>query len=404
MKHLLSILLSFVIHTAWSQHVVQGTVTEAESMEIVAGATVYMNNSTVRTSTDKDGKYRLSLPSSGNYELVISAIGHELAVLEISVSGEIIKNVKLHRKNVEIEEITISAYLKDGWKQWGAYFTETFIGTSAFSKQTKILNPEVLQFRYNASEKILQVSANKPLKISNRALGYEIAYDLQHYSMNFNSRYLLFEGFASFQDQKRISSKIRRNRKQAYQSSFMRFIRSTYSNSWQEDGYEVRELVRIVQQERIRVDSLMKTINARVYRDLQGDWNAYFASQNEFNTDSIQNFRKILEQPKAYDIVKGIVNESQIMTKNHASGMKEVQYDHYLHIQHPEVKREDAYFSWKGKTDGSSILRIMPKSSVWIDARGNFSPAANWLQEGYWAWYSKLCTMLPLDYVSDNPN
>lgn len=398
MKAILFLLIFLATHTGLAQQIVSGTVVDAENREVIAGATVYINNSTIRTSSNKEGYYKLRLPGEGTYELVVSAIGYELAVQEIKTSGMVKQDMILQRKTTEIEEIAISPFLKDGWKDWGAYFTETFIGTSAFSKQTNILNPEVLRFRYDKVNKVLTVLADQPLKISNRALGYDIDYDLHAYSMNFDTKYLYFEGFASFQERKRVSRKTRKNREEAYRSSLMRFIRSTYTDSWDKDGYEVRELMRVYNEERAYADSVLKVINRRVFNDFYGSWTSYYASHNKYNADSVSNFRRILSQPAVYSILGRQLTSTQIVSSNQAPGQRELSYENYLYIQHPGIMYEDAYFMWNSKADESSQLTLLPGSSVWIDALGNFSPPISWILEGYWAWYNKLGTMLPLDY------
>ncbi len=402
MKSILAFLLGCIAHTCLAQHRIHGTVTENEKQTPVAGAYVYINNSTIRTSTNSEGKYVLRLPAAGKYAIVIAAMGHELASFETEADGEVRKDVVLNPKTVEIAEVTVSAYQKDGWKQWGTYFTESFIGTSAFAKQTKILNHEVLRFRYSATDKVLQVFAMAPLKISNRALGYEITYALNAYQMDFNTRHLYYDGYAYFKESKRISSNVRRNREDAFASSLMRFTRSTYSKSWEKDGYTVRELVRVVDNERMRIDSLMKKINQRVFKDLQGNWTAFYRAQDEFNADSIQYFRAMLRKPKEYSLLKSKLNESQIMTAESTAATKAIQYENYLHVKFSGATYEKSYFDWNSEADGASLIKLSPHATVYIDALGNFSPAINWTHEGYWAWYNKICTMLPLDYQSDS--
>ena len=218
MKYIIALFFVLIVHLGLAQDLIRGKVSDGEGNDAVAGATVYINNSTIRTSASRDGQFTLRLPNAGNYELVVSAIGYELSVIEIKVSGEVQQDVVLQKKVTEIEEVVISPFLKDGWKEWGAYFTETFIGTMDFAKQTKILNPEVLRFRYSTTSKVLTVSAGEPIKIANRALGYDIDYDLHTYRMDFNTRYLYYEGFASFQERKRVSRKMRQNREGAYMS------------------------------------------------------------------------------------------------------------------------------------------------------------------------------------------
>jgi hypothetical protein len=62
---------------AQNEFIIKGTVTDAISIESLPFANVFVANATFGTSTDSVGNYKLTLPSSGSYDLIISFIGYE---------------------------------------------------------------------------------------------------------------------------------------------------------------------------------------------------------------------------------------------------------------------------------------------------------------------------------------
>src|SRR5688572_3629843 len=86
MKKILLLMCAIVV--AWGSYAqnvtVSGTVTSAEDGSALPGVNVLLKGTTNGTSTDADGKYSFSLPSSGGV-VVLTFIG--LKAQEIDISG-----------------------------------------------------------------------------------------------------------------------------------------------------------------------------------------------------------------------------------------------------------------------------------------------------------------------------
>lgn len=404
MKIIISFLLCITFSFSFGQSVIKGIVLDRESKQPIHGATVYINNSSAATSTAKDGRFQLHQKVIQNQELIISNIGYEPAFITITNSNYDKIKIYLERKTTTLEEVNVVPFEKDGWAKWGKYFTESFIGTSKFAQKTKILNPDMLRFRYNKSSKILTVVAKEPIQIDNKELGYFIAYDLISFRSNFSENTIQFEGFSYFKDYKRIDRSKRKRRREAYQLSMMRFIRSLYEHKWQEDGYVVRELTKKENLERKDAQGKLKTIVALVNNKYEGNWNSFYILQSEIVKDSVTKYQNIMRQPAFYDVLGKRLTESDLEKGSLGNQSKEVHHQNYIHIINNNQKIDLDYFNFNDAYDESSRLKIADDSSIIINDQGNYSPATQWSMEGFFAWYSKVGNMLPLDYIAQENN
>ncbi len=79
-------------------------------------------------------------------------------------------------KMEELQTVVVEPYEKDGWETWGKFFIENFIGTSQNARSCTIKNYKTLRFRHSKKRNQLTVTADDPLIIENKALGYSIQY------------------------------------------------------------------------------------------------------------------------------------------------------------------------------------------------------------------------------------
>ena len=73
-----------------------------------------------------------------------------------------------------LKEVVVESYDPKGWSKWGDQFRLNFTGAPILSNQCKLLNPEVVKFKFNAKTNKLRVFANERLIFENRNLGYKI--------------------------------------------------------------------------------------------------------------------------------------------------------------------------------------------------------------------------------------
>src|SRR5690606_24967238 len=334
--------LGIVIYSSsFAQKGLEGKVIDARGVP-VAGASVYINNSTVSSSSDKDGRFRLVTNLQGNIELVISSIGFQTQTVNLVLPTDQSLQIVLQPKSIEIEEVVVQAYDKDGWQQWGRYFTETFIGLGENAEKTKILNPDVLRFRYNKAAKKLRVWAVETLQIENKALGYHIKYDLGHYESDFAERTIQYSGYANYTV---LSDKrsIRRNREKTYNSSFMKFVRSIYNAHWAQDGYTVIALKKLRNEDKFEADSILKVVNRIVQESYDMNWKLFYASQRDYSQQDIEKYQALSRQ-SAYINVAGLVLKESDIVVGEEGVIKKVQYADYLYIPHNNLEMENGYF------------------------------------------------------------
>ena len=154
MKKSISFIISlFFITQLFSQatYTVAGKVIDKDTRLPLQGASVFAQNTTFGVATTADGNFTLKLPNGG-YELVVTYTGYETESIRISnatADNNLLIELKPQEKSLQEVSVVFTTEVKDGWEKYGQFFTENFIGTSEFSKQTHIKNPEVLKFYFS---------------------------------------------------------------------------------------------------------------------------------------------------------------------------------------------------------------------------------------------------------------
>jgi hypothetical protein len=213
-----------------AQRTIKGRVADEVTGLPVANANVFINKTSKGTTTSNEGFFKLSDIPGGKYELVISCIGFQTQVItfnEDSLPMEL--KIDLHIKVKELENVTVETFEEGGWKRWGPAFTENFIGTTDNASRCKIVNKEVIRFRYYKESDRLSASADAPLLIENNALGYNIIFQLEEFEVNFKRQSLLFAGYELVEDMSKkneVPERWKRKRLEAYKGSLMHFMRS----------------------------------------------------------------------------------------------------------------------------------------------------------------------------------
>lgn len=205
---LFSLCLVYCLDAQTDVKAITGTVTDNETGARIADISVYINNSTFGTRTDNNGVFKLSGIPFKVAEVSFSAVNYETIVLNIDIEKQTEPlRVKMRKKVAILDEVIVSSIDKDGWAKYGDVFLKDFIGYSAFAKQCQLVNHKVLKFSYNKKDNTLRAFATNPLKIKNKALGYELTYWLEDYEHQFSQKLLLFKGYTQFKEMKGGKSK-----------------------------------------------------------------------------------------------------------------------------------------------------------------------------------------------------
>ncbi|RDC56932.1 carboxypeptidase-like regulatory domain-containing protein [Pedobacter chinensis] len=258
----------------FAQSMLMGKVLNEQNMQPVQNASVYFNNTQVGTITNEKGQFKLY--SKRLYsDLIVSAVGYEKAIININGNNSTY-TVLLKEKSNELIEVTIGTG-KNDWKKWGDLFFRLLLGKDHNAAYCKILNPEDVKFYYDESNHYLEISSNKPILIKHLGLDCTLHVDIDKFTYDFLKDELDYHSgiYYSNIDAKPIK-KINTFLKNSYLGSKMHFFRSLYSNTLEEENFQLYRY------------SSIKNIN----------------KENAFRAVQLYKAKKIAAGAKGHDLLK----------------------------------------------------------------------------------------------------
>jgi hypothetical protein len=335
-----------------AQFSVSGKIVDSASKEPLTGASVYCQNTTIGTTTNKQGEFSLSL-KPGGYELIISFTGYQTKEIRIVHTDASIPDVEMIKEEKSLGEVVIksSNEVKDGWEKYGSFFVENFIGTTPNAANCKLLNPDVLKFYFLKRSNKLRVLATDPLQIENRALGYNMRYQLDSFIYYYNTDISLYRGYCLF-SQMEGNDSLKRvwsiNRNRTYDGSKLQFMRSYYDSTLVQDGFMISML----------------------------------------DENDAAKFDKITDM---YDTLyySGLDSTGEI----------EISYPRKISVTYTKRKPDQEYLKkFKlPKNISAQISYIEFRDGIAIKENGYFYDQRDWINQGYWGW-KNLADQLPYDF------
>lgn len=397
MKLLFTFSLLLLSLFSYSQKLLKGVVVDAEKNKPIANASVFLNNTSIGTKADEQGNFSLNIPN-GKFDLIVSSVGYETynQMINSAELNEFI-TIKLKVKADVMQTVIIEPYEKDGWAKWGKFFLDNFIGTSAIAANCKIKNTDVIHFRNSKKTNELSAFADEPLIIENEALGYTIRYQLETFNYSFTTRYLIFTGYPFFEEMKGSKGKQKRwenKRKEVYYGSMMHFMRSVYRNTIMQEGFEVRSVVKVPNEEKKRVKEAYKT-NMQTVKNANGT-----LTVGHINTDTAAYYDHILRQEDYNDVIGKNLLPGDSIAYAVDSTTAGLEFSNYLLVIYKKKLAPVEYRQQfpKSSTAMQSQIVLINGTPIEIEANGNYYNPADLMSTGYWAWSEKIATMLPFDY------
>lgn len=247
MRYVIPIFVAFLCLPALVQAQVRltGRVLDDATGQPLAGASVYINHTTIGTTTQADGSYSIGGLEAGTYELVVSYVGYERILYDINVQSKDLRYVfRMEAKVAQMRDILVlGPQLR---KQWLDIFRTQFLGTSAAAEATTILNEEDIFFSNSGDENVISAFTDVPLVIENKALGYRVFFELLAFEYNRRTDKCTFFGYNHYEELDGPDSKPNRfsvSRAEAYKGSTMHFFRSLKSNRLREEGFTIRRVL-----------------------------------------------------------------------------------------------------------------------------------------------------------------
>ena len=387
----------FTVGAAIAQPVnyIVGKVINEKTGEGIPNASIFSTNTSKGTVSNNKGEFELMNVPEGTYDLVVSCIGYETFAYTYKRSQLPLRlQVNMTNKTEELQTVVIEPYEKDGWKKWGPFFLENFIGTSANARKCTINNYKTLRFRHAKKKNQLTVTAGEPLIIENLALGYKIQYQLEGFTYNFTDNILQYAGYTLFDELNKAGPKKRQanNREKAYQGSITHFMSSLYNNRLIEEGFELKRLYKKPNLEKARVK--------KIYALIKGT-NAI----NRINPDSSTYYEGVLRQPDEIETYGKALLTADSLVVARDSANKQLFFNNYLDVFYKKEKEDIEYLQSLHEKRPPwyqhSVVFLNNGRAILMDAKGNYAMPLDFMSYGYWSWSEKIATLLPLDYKKD---
>ena len=225
----------------------QGSVVDRNTGKPIHFVNVFLSNTMIGTTTDRNGKYNMSNVPFGTYDLIISMMGYHTEVIQLKLFDKKIKivDIRLRQKLLEFPEIQVEAKSDKVWEKNYIKFKREFFGNTGNSEKCKIMNPGVLNFVLNKEDGVFSASAQVPLEVVNNALGYKIFCVIRTFRIQGTRlEYYVEPKFENLitenQDQQKRWLK---NRVAAYRGSIRHFFHSLINDRLFEEGFVIWSLL-----------------------------------------------------------------------------------------------------------------------------------------------------------------
>ncbi len=260
----LSIIVVFsilLISDRLNAQAVSGFVYDKETRDPLVGASVYMDNTTIGTSTDFDGAFEIVIPEGIESSFVVSFIGYSTLVRSKPDGTRTLKLYLEPDSNI-LEEVVLSP--DDDWPRELklSEFKKHYLGTSLRGKRCTILNEEDLILTFSKKRKRLYARTKAPLLIENRQLQYLITADLRAFGLGYSkvsrnkknlvSSGVIYKGLNRYKSLDSIGSPaIEQARQRTYFGSVLHFMRALAAKDLLAQGYRIRHRGNFVDPEKL---------------------------------------------------------------------------------------------------------------------------------------------------------
>ena len=329
-----------------------GKVLDGATKQVLSGASVFCQNTTLGSVTNAEGAFSIRLPKGG-YDLVISYTGFETQTIHINATNATGLSVELKAADKALSEVVISGSTEvaDGLARYGKFFSENFIGATLNADQCIIKNPQALQFFFSKKRNRLKVKAKEDIIIVNNALGYTIKYQLDSFSHDYSTDVSTYSGYPFFQEmegspeQKELWKSARHT---AYNGSRLQFMRSWYDSTLEEEGFTLEW-----------VDSTKKTMDTRPIKNPYDSLHYSAGENNDVQIDWPGKLRVLYKNEKP---------SKEFLTRYKLPAS--------LTYQITVLEVNDAFV---------------------IEQNGYFYEQTDIVNTGYWSW-EKIADLLPYNY------
>lgn len=337
--------------------VLTGAVVDADGAQPLVGVHVFIAASERGTTTDAEGRYRLTHVPLGAHRLVFSMVGFQSETRDVLLraGGDYTFDATLTEDIINVGSITVEADRERRWKKKLSRFQDLLLGETPNAREVTLLNPEVLSIETRGQR--LEAVAGAPLELENQALGYRITYFLKTFiaegDMTRHDGEPLFEPLMPADDDE--AERWRRARDKAFYGSSRHFLLSVLQGRAQDEGFVL-----------------------------------YHVKEPSMAAASSSADPRFIIDPEAF-LMPGETTQEYIL-----------RFDDFMEIIYTGEREDMAYRRWQGMpTRGRGGRQrswiYLPQLEVILDTEGNVLNPYGVVYYGYMA-YERLADLLPKEY------
>jgi len=365
----------------------------------IGNAQVFLASTALGASTRGSGMFRIKNVSAGTYDLIIYKEGYGLKQFTVTVDASRKNNFNFRLKSKPPAAATLEGSAKDtkDHEKKVKKFRDGFFSTTSNSYESKIMNPEVLEFPEDNPASFRAI-AQEPLVFENRALGYKVTYFLKEFEITIN--FTKYHGFTRFEELTAESGEEahmwRLNRLKAFQGSPTHFFTSVFENYlWQARDNAVLKsegfIVSMMLDLRHENDEAYNLPTGSRTRSKQIDVNDYITrgdNESEFQL----SFRRFWEIT--------YIKELQEPEYLRHQGLDPNRRQRYKRVNRTGVGADKGQTSRGHLADQKSLIKLTSESLT-ISTANNYNYDFLGLQVfDYWSWQG-MADILPKEYTLD---
>ncbi|MCA0152582.1 carboxypeptidase-like regulatory domain-containing protein [Winogradskyella vincentii] len=242
-------LFFLIIPSILLSQTITGKVIDKVTQEPVETASIYFDQTTIGTTTNENGEFSIDYTDAVRSNLVISYLGYQ-KVLIADYRGLDNILIELEAATNTLDEVFVNFDDELTREQKLKLFKKEFLGTSRFANSCKLLNEDKLVLYYDGKDNTLYASSEEPLRVKNRALQYQIEFDIIDFEASYRNvdieentfilNSVTYLGTTFYKDLTNGSKRrVNKNRNKVYKGSVQHFIRALYNEDLKKESYQI---------------------------------------------------------------------------------------------------------------------------------------------------------------------
>lgn len=185
-KLVLAFAFLFPLIAVGQQVTIKGRIIDANTLEVVPFANVFIVNTSVGTATDTDGNFVLTSDNLGDVDIIVSFVGYDNFKKHVGYSEAPIDlgTIRLKPSETVLDEVVVKGSRDKQWEKDLKKFKAVFLGKDLFAEECVIQNPWVIDIKNDDETHTMSAKSLAPIVVFNNAMGYMLKFSLRRLASN----------------------------------------------------------------------------------------------------------------------------------------------------------------------------------------------------------------------------